>query len=107
MDESGSFVSSAQEGSTVGLVLNRTCFYSEGGGQVADQGEIRTAKVRLSGFYFSLVKFRGFKRHQGARLKVIDVQKTQNYVLHTCEVLNGEISVGESVTLDIDQVLWN
>lgn len=42
---SGEFVQKAEEGDTVGLVLDRTSFYSEGGGQAADKGMVTSVKV--------------------------------------------------------------
>lgn len=38
----GTFVDSVQLGQECGVILDRTSFYAESGGQVSDQGEIIT-----------------------------------------------------------------
>ncbi|ELU07551.1 hypothetical protein CAPTEDRAFT_94502 [Capitella teleta] len=81
----GKFAECGKEGEVVGVILDRSAFYSEGGGQVADQGEMTTV--------------------QGCRMQVLDVQKTGVFVLHTCRLLRGSLSVGESVIMHIDQDL--
>ena len=66
---------SAGEGAEVELVLDRTPFYAEGGGQLADQGVIEL--------------------DNGARLEVYDVQSPINgLIVHRARVLGGEVSVG-------------
>ena len=66
----------AQAGDEVGLVLDRTPFYAEGGGQLADQGVIELAN--------------------GARVAVLDVQSpVTGLVVHQVKVLEGEVTVGE------------
>ena len=66
---------SAGEGAEVELVLDRTPFYAEGGGQLADQGVIEL--------------------DNGARLEVYDVQSPINgLIVHRARVLDGEVSVG-------------
>ena len=71
----GSKVESAGEGAEVELVLDRTPFYAEGGGQLADQGVIEL--------------------DNGARLEVYDVQSPiTGLIVHKARVLSGEVSVG-------------
>ena len=60
---------------TFELVLNRTPFYAEGGGQLADHGIVELSN--------------------GARVEVIDVQApTRGVVVHTARVLTGEVTNG-------------
>jgi alanyl-tRNA synthetase len=67
---------SAREGDEVELVLDRTPFYAEGGGQLADQGVIELGN--------------------GARIEVRDVQSPiSGLVVHQVKVLSGEVTVGE------------
>ncbi len=67
---------SASAGQEIELVLDRTAFYAEGGGQLADQGTIE-----LSG---------------GARIEVLDVQSPiTGLIVHRARVLDGEVTVGE------------
>ena len=64
------------------VVLDKTPFYAEMGGQVADHGYL------VSG---------------DAKLKVTQVKKTpKGYFVHTCELLDGTIHVGDEVTASVD-----
>ena len=68
-------VDSVSEGDEVELVLDRTPFYAEGGGQLADHGVIELSN--------------------GARLRVDDVQAPINgLIVHQATVLNGEVTPG-------------
>ena len=61
--------------SEIELVLDRTPFYAEGGGQLADQGVIEL--------------------DNGARIEVYDVQSPiTGLIVHKARVLEGEVSVG-------------
>ena len=65
------------------VVLDRTPFYAEMGGQVADHGYL------VSG---------------DAKLKVSQVKKTpKGYFVHTCELLDGTIHGGDEVTASVDE----
>ena len=65
------------------VVLDRTPFYAEMGGQVADHGYL------VSG---------------DAKLKVTQVKKTpKGYFVHTCELLDGTIHVEDEVTASVDE----
>ncbi|MEU2867979.1 alanine--tRNA ligase [Streptomyces olivoreticuli] len=73
----------ATEGDEVEVVLDRTPFYAEGGGQLADQGRIRL--------------------DSGAVIEVRDVQKPVPGVnVHKGVVQVGEVTVGASVYASID-----
>jgi len=76
-------VGSARAGEEVELVLDRTPFYAEGGGQLADQGVIELA--------------------DGARVEVVDVQSPiTGLVVHTVRVVSGEVSIGDPVQAVVD-----
>jgi alanyl-tRNA synthetase len=69
-------VTSARAGDELELVLDRTPFYAEGGGQLADQGVLELGN--------------------GARLQVLDVQSPiSGLVVHQVKVLDGEVTVGQ------------
>ncbi len=71
----GGVAPSAREGEDVELVLDRTPFYAEGGGQLADQGVIEL--------------------ENGARLEVRDVQSpVTGLIVHSVTVLSGEVTPG-------------
>ncbi|MGN1080635.1 MAG: alanine--tRNA ligase [Acutalibacteraceae bacterium] len=65
------------------VVLDRTPFYGEGGGQVGDNGTIYSDKVLLN---------------------VVDTKKTDGVYLHFCTVSNGILSVGDEVMADISDM---
>lgn len=71
-----------EPGATGQVVLDRTSFYAESGGQVADSGEIVT--------------------DQGV-LKVLDVQRpVKGLVVHTVQVQDAPVRVGEQVQASVD-----
>lgn len=77
-----SLVEQATSGQEVGVLFEQTVFYAEGGGQVADTGEITGA---------------------GVRLQVKQVTKVAgDKMLHHCSVLEGVIQVGQELVLQVD-----
>ncbi len=75
-------VGSAHQGDEVFVLLNRTPFYGESGGQVGDVGTIE---------------------NQSAKLRVQDTLKpSADLVVHKCEVLEGEITPYTAVHAHID-----
>ncbi len=80
---SGAQASQAGQGQTVELVLSRTPFYPESGGQIADEGEITA---------------------DGARLRVLDVQRpAKGLIVHTAEVVEGSLHAGQEVLASVDR----
>lgn len=78
-------VESVTAPATVEVILDRTPFYAERGGQIADQGEI--------------------VGDNGANLEVDDVQRPiKDLIVHTCSLTEGTLHVGEMVNTNIDQV---
>ena len=76
-------VTSAVEGDEVEIILNRTPFYAEGGGQLADGGRITLSS--------------------GAVIEIDDVQSPVPGVLvHRGRVLNGNVEVGNDAFAEID-----
>ncbi len=73
-------VESVSEGDCT-LVLDRTVFYGEGGGQVGDVGFISA---------------------EGVQVKVTDTKKADGVYLHLCTVSEGVLSVGDVCTLSVD-----
>ncbi len=63
------------------LILDKTPFYAESGGQVGDKGKIYTD----SGVY-----------------KVVDTKKHDGIFMHICEKVEGDISAGDMVFAEID-----
>jgi alanyl-tRNA synthetase len=79
----GVSVASAHAGDEIELVLDRTPFYAEGGGQLADAGRITLAN--------------------GAVIEVRDVQSPiKGLVVHQAMVVSGEVILGESAQALVD-----
>ena len=67
------------------IMLDKTPFYGEGGGQVGDKGILKT---------------------DSAVVRVLDTKKMgSDKFVHRCEVVSGEISEGETVHAEVDKVL--
>ncbi|MEU7836191.1 MULTISPECIES: alanine--tRNA ligase [unclassified Nonomuraea] len=78
----GGAVPAAGAGTDVEIVLSRTPFYAEGGGQLADQGVIRTG---------------------GAEVEIRDVQTPlAGLVVHRGRIRKGELKVGDEAQAEID-----
>ena len=79
----GVSVSSASEGDDVEIILNRTPFYAEGGGQLADGGRITLSN--------------------GSVVEIDDVQSpVPGISVHRGRVLTGSVEVGSEALAEID-----
>ena len=79
----GSQARSAGDGDRIEIVLDRTPFYAEGGGQLADNGVITLSS--------------------GARIEVHDVQQPlPGLIVHKARVVAGEVVVGAPAHAEID-----
>ncbi len=74
----------------VGVVLDRTNFYAESGGQVADHGRMLVTKEASGGL------------PHGGEFRVEDVRSFGGYVVHIGRVVRGEVRVGDDVHLHVD-----
>ena len=63
------------------IVLDKTPFYAECGGQIGDSGIIESAKLKA---------------------EVLTTFKVNDLYVHRCEVLNGEVEIGDVVSAKID-----
>ncbi len=75
-------VDAAEAGTDLVVVLDRTPFYAESGGQVGDQGRI------VAG---------------GMRVDVSDTQAKEGYTLHAGRVADGRVAVGDTVRAEVDE----
>jgi len=75
-------LSGAEEGDEVEIVLDRTPFYGEVGGQVGDTGWVSK---------------------EGAKLQVVDsIHPLPDIIAHRCRIIEGKISPGDEVTASVD-----
>jgi len=65
----------------VDIVLDKTPFYAECGGQVGDSGIIESANLKA---------------------EVLTTFKVNDLYVHRCEILNGEVTIGDTVKATID-----
>ena len=75
--QEGQKVKALKEGETGIVVLNKTPFYAESGGQVGDKGILDTF---------------------GSKFEVTDTQKNNQAIFHYGKVLKGELSLSDEVT---------
>ena len=80
----GERIEAAGEGENVIVVLDRTPFYAESGGQVGDTGLISSGEL-------------------SAEVEDTVKDASGNIFLHTCTVLSGGITVGDEVVAAVDR----
>ncbi|MEG1880246.1 MAG: DHHA1 domain-containing protein, partial [Oscillospiraceae bacterium] len=80
--KNGERADTASEGESVAIVLDRTAFYAESGGQVGDIGEIESDSVVL---------------------EVLDTKKQNGKFLHVAKVVSGEVKVGDTVVTRVNK----
>jgi alanyl-tRNA synthetase len=79
----GEELPAAGEGDQVELILDRTPFYAEGGGQVGDTGLVRTSG--------------------GAVLQVTDTRPgLEGFSIHSARVVSGEVRVDDEIKAEVD-----
>ncbi|MHC5110169.1 MAG: alanine--tRNA ligase [Planctomycetota bacterium] len=78
--EEGPNESTIQAGATAAVVLDRTSFYAEQGGQVGDSGMLRT---------------------DSGEFEVVDTQLSRNVVMHVGTVMSGYLEVGQRVSCQV------
>jgi alanyl-tRNA synthetase len=77
----------------IGIVLDRTAFYAESGGQAADTGRLLVLNEHR----------RDASSHRQSELRVEHVQRFGEFVLHVGRLVKGTIRVGEEVECRVDR----
>jgi len=72
----------AEADGEIGIVLDKTCFYAESGGQVGDCGEIRAGNGQFA---------------------VTRTEKAGECVLHVGSIMQGRISAGDTAMVHVDK----
>ncbi len=81
----GQVVESAEAGTEVQVVLNKTPFYAESGGQIGDKGYLQSGE-----------------NGDSLLVRVDDVKKESDFFVHFGFVERGTLKVGDSLTAKID-----
>ena len=87
------FLDTAPQGTSIGLVLDKSPFYAEQGGQVSDIGTLR---VRSSEAAESTIE-----------IEIMECKKFGEYTLHQGIVRQGSVQVGATMTASIDMTVRN
>jgi alanyl-tRNA synthetase len=83
-DNIGFVDSITADNGAIGIVLDKSSFYAESGGQTFDTGVMKTSS--------------------GATIRVDNVQVYGPFVLHLGEVVSGGFKLGDSITCSVDYV---
>ncbi|XP_045200982.2 alanine--tRNA ligase, cytoplasmic-like [Mercenaria mercenaria] len=81
VDDRNQLSKHASEGDKVGMILDKTQFYAEKGGQVGDKGLLKT---------------------QTGTVEVFDTQSSGDFVLHIGHVVQGHVEAGQEAALNIN-----
>ena len=74
-------VPAGSEEAALFLVFDKTPFYAQGGGQIGDSG---------------------FLTNETIKAEVLTTFKVNHLFVHRCQIINGEINIGDSVHAAID-----
>ena len=80
----GEAVQSASKGTDVVVILDKTVFYAESGGQVGDTGVISKGSAKIA---------------------IADCRKVGNHHIHMGHIVSGEFAIGDEVEGQVDQTL--
>ncbi len=80
--QNGQRVDAAPEGAEVSVVLDRTPFYGESGGQAGDSGQLQA---------------------EGVTAEVIDVTRQEGVFLHRVQVSEGTLNTGGTVVAQVEE----
>lgn len=80
----GEAVQSASKGTDVIVILDKTVFYAESGGQVGDTGVISKGSAKIA---------------------IADCRKVGNHHIHIGHIVSGEFAIGDEVDGQVDQAL--
>ncbi|MGI6114090.1 MAG: alanine--tRNA ligase [Mahellales bacterium] len=74
-------IEEARRGDRVSLILDKTPFYGESGGQVGDTGKLR---------------------NRGTVIDVLECKKVGKVIVHLCKVVEGSVKTGDPLVAEVD-----
>ena len=80
----GEAVQSASKDTDVVVILDKTVFYAESGGQVGDTGVLSKGSAKIA---------------------IADCRKVGNHHIHIGHIVSGEFAIGDEVEVQVDQAL--
>ena len=80
----GEAVQSVSKGTDVVVILDKTVFYAESGGQVGDTGVLSKGSAKIA---------------------IADCRKIGNHHIHIGQIVSGEFAIGDEVDGQVDQTL--
>ena len=101
-DVQGLSVPFIAEGESGLVIMDKTCFYPEGGGPVGDTGFLKDAtlevsnKTRLKGARESLPQ-------SAMQARVLDTQKRGDIIIHEVKVVQGQLNTGQVCYMQVDK----
>ena len=88
------FVEKVKSGDEVGVILDKTNFYAEQGGQIYDTGLFLKEELNSNA---------GDLNQEDTEFEVNDVKLQGGYVVHIGKVLIGELKLGDQLRLQLDE----
>lgn len=82
MIKEGEVIDKAGEGEVVEIILDKTSFYGESGGQVGDQGSLKA---------------------DGLKIEVTDTKRFNDLIIHICTVKKGCVNDGMSLKASVNE----
>eukprot|EP00457_Paulinella_chromatophora_P001081 gb/GEZN01001083.1/.p1 GENE.gb/GEZN01001083.1/~~gb/GEZN01001083.1/.p1 ORF type:complete len:1079 (-),score=263.95 gb/GEZN01001083.1/:85-3321(-) len=97
------WLQSVGPGQLVAVILDKTSFYAESGGQTADLGILRINEAdKQDGSKKKGSKKKKQKIQGEIVFNVVDCQVKAKYVLHVGRLVSGKLSVGDEVLTEVD-----